>query len=44
MTSASADAHLADSFQGLPDAHVTVKYLTPKSKGVSEVQIIEDQG
>jgi hypothetical protein len=23
---------LADSFQGLPDAHVTVKYLTPKSK------------
>jgi hypothetical protein len=24
--------HLADSFQGLPDAHETVKYLTPKSK------------
>jgi hypothetical protein len=24
--------HLTDIFQGLPDAHTTVKYLTPKSK------------
>ena len=32
MTSASAVAHLADSFQGLADAQATVKYLIPKSK------------
>jgi hypothetical protein len=33
MTSGSGGEHPADtfSFQGLPDAHVTVKYLTPKS-------------
>ena len=24
--------HPVDSFEGLPDAHVTVRYLTPKSK------------
>jgi len=28
-----AGAHPVDSFQGLPHAHVTVKYLVPKSKG-----------
>jgi hypothetical protein len=32
MTSGSGGAHPAESFQGLPDAHVTVKYMTPKSK------------
>ena len=32
MISDSDVKHLADSFQGLPDAHKTVKYLTPKSK------------
>jgi hypothetical protein len=32
MTSDSGGEHPADSFQGPPDAHVTVKYLTPKSK------------
>ena len=32
MTSDSDVEHPADSFQGLPDAHATVKHLTPKSK------------
>jgi hypothetical protein len=32
MISDLAVAHLADSFQGLPDAHATVKHLIPKSK------------
>jgi hypothetical protein len=32
MASTSAVEHLADSFQGLPDAHVTAKHLAPKSK------------
>ena len=31
MTSDSTVEHLADSFQGLPDAHVIVKHLIPKS-------------
>ena len=31
MISGSVVAHLADSFQGLPDAHATVKYLSPKA-------------
>ena len=32
MTSVSGGAHPADRFKGPPDAHVTVKHLTPKSK------------
>jgi hypothetical protein len=32
MISHSTVGHLADSFQGLPDDHVIVKYLIPKSK------------
>ena len=32
MISDSTVGHLADSFQGLPDAHVIVKHLIPKSK------------
>jgi hypothetical protein len=33
---ASTVAHLAEGFQGLPDAHAFVKYLTPKSKVVAQ--------
>ena len=32
MISGSGGEDAADSIQGLPDAHVTVKYPTPKSK------------
>ena len=39
MTSDSGSAHPADSPWGPPDAHVSVKYLTPKSKVPLSLQL-----